>query len=105
MKLKQVEGWVLFTVAILGCFIGPFISNSTITKGDQPHTMRLASILGDFLFLVVGWFGIASVPNFEAICGFTIVRCIGEAIIWMNATLLLQVTIYFYLRSTFGSSL
>ena len=81
---------IIFSCAGFGCFIGPFLSNATIIRGDKPHTLQLACI-GAFLFLVTGWLGIANAPSFEVICAFTILRCIGEAIIWMNATLLLQV--------------
>ncbi len=85
---------VIFSCAGLGCLIGPFLSNATIAKGDQPHTLQLACI-GAFLFLVMGWLGIANAPSFKIICAFTIVRCMGESIIWMNATLLLQVIFTF----------
>jgi hypothetical protein len=85
---------IIFSCAGFGCLIGPFISNTTITRGDQPNTLQLACI-GAFIFLVTGWLGIANAPNFEVICAFTVLRCIGEAIIWMNATLLLQVCYIF----------
>ncbi len=82
---------LIYSSAGFGCLIGPFISNSFIVKGDKPSTLQLACI-GAFLFQVAGWFGIAGAgDNFFSVCAFTVIRASGESIIWMCATLLLQV--------------
>ena len=81
---------IIYSCVGFGCLIGPFLANATVARGDRPDTLQL-SCIGAFLFLVVGWLGIANAPNFKVICAFTVLRCIREAIIWMNATLLLQV--------------
>mmetsp|Transcript_15415 Transcript_15415/g.18766 ORF Transcript_15415/g.18766 Transcript_15415/m.18766 type:complete len:482 (+) Transcript_15415:93-1538(+) len=80
---------IIYSCAGIGCLLGPIISNLTIVHGDRPNTIQLACI-GAFMFIITGWLGIASAPSFEVICLFTIVRAMGESIIWMNASLLLQ---------------
>ena len=84
---------IIFSCTGFGSLISPFISNM-FTQGNQPKTIQLACI-GAFVFIIVGFLGIAASPNFTSICFFTTIRAMGEAIIWMNATLLLQVSITF----------
>ena len=80
---------LIYTCAGIGSIIGPFLANKT-TKAEQPDTLQKACI-GSFIFLIIGWLGIAISHNFASICFFTMIRSIGNSIVWMNATLLLQV--------------
>lgn len=79
---------IIFSCTGFGSLISPFMSNM-FTQGNQPKSIQLACI-GSFVFLAGGFFGIGASPNFTAICFFTTIRAMGEAIIWMNATMLLQ---------------
>lgn len=80
---------ILYSCGGLGCLIGPILSN-TFTKSSYPSTIQLASI-GAFAIIFPGWFGIGSAPSFELICFFSLIRSMGDSIVWMNSTLLLQV--------------
>ena len=82
---------IIYSCAGLGCLIGPFLSNLFV-RGDKPHTIQLACICA-FIFIIIGYMGTAIAPNFLTICLFTGIRGLGDSIIFMNATLLLTVSL------------
>lgn len=75
----------------IGCLIGPIVANSTFVDGNKPYTMQIACIAA-MAFMSIGWFGIANATSFNVICAFTAFRTMGSALIWLNSTLLLQVS-------------
>ena len=74
----------------IGCLLGPIVANTFFVDGKRPITMQIVCI-GAFAIIIVGWFLVANAPTFKLVCLFTIFRTMGSAIIWFNATLLLQV--------------
>lgn len=72
-----------------GSLLGPILANALLIDGRRPRTIQTACIASFFL-IIFGWVGIANAPNFELICFFTLVRCMGGSTIFLNSTLVLQ---------------
>ena len=84
----------------VGCLIGPIFANAFIVDGKRPITMQIACIWA-FAIIVLGWIFVANAPTFPLVCFFTIFRTMGSAIIWFNATLILQVWLHWALYNVF----
>eukprot|EP00547_Thalassionema_nitzschioides_P013503 CAMPEP_0194246582 /NCGR_PEP_ID=MMETSP0158-20130606/15211_1 /TAXON_ID=33649 /ORGANISM="Thalassionema nitzschioides, Strain L26-B" /LENGTH=475 /DNA_ID=CAMNT_0038982517 /DNA_START=24 /DNA_END=1448 /DNA_ORIENTATION=+ len=82
---------LIFSCLGLGCFTGPIVATFLISA-ERPSTTQLVCI-GSFAFLVSSWVGMSqssSENQFSFICIFTTWRALGDSIIWVNSTLLLQ---------------
>ena len=71
-----------------GCFVGPLFAN-VFTDLACPSTLQF-SCVGAIAFMMCGWIGISQSSSFSMFCSFLFVRGVGECIIWVNASLLLQ---------------
>ena len=81
----------VFSCIGVGCLLGPLVVNNTIVKAGRPETMQRACIIG-LGIASCGWLGIAHSNGFSLFCFFTVIRAFGSAIIWVDSTLLLQVS-------------
>lgn len=77
----------------LGCLLGPMLLN-LIVDVDQPRRLQLACV-NAFAWMGFAWLGMSYVSeyNFKMICVFTFIRNIGSGILWIDSTLLLQVSL------------
>lgn len=78
----------IFSCLGIGCFMGPIVA-SFVTNAERPATIQLVCISA-FSALVLSWIGISQTVQFPFICFFTTVRALGDSVIWVNSTLLLQ---------------
>lgn len=76
----------------LGCLLGPIAANC-FTDMSRPATLQIVSIAA-LIFVVAGWLGMAAGNNSDMtlLCLFNSIRAFGSSIIWINSTLVLQVS-------------
>lgn len=81
---------LMYSSVGIGCLLGPIFANN-FTDMEHPRSLQFAcvSALGVISF---GWVGMSMSTRIEWLCFFNTVRAFGSAIIWINSTLLLQVS-------------
>ena len=81
---------IIFGSVGVGCFLGPVISE-VFTDMEDYTSLESACLLSYFL-MGIGYWGIAQIGSFLSLCVFTAIRAAGSSIIWINSSLLLQVS-------------
>lgn len=82
---------ILFAFVGIGCFLGPIIADP-FTNMDQPKSLERICLIS-YLSMAVGCWGLSKIQSFAWVCVFTAVRSAGSSVIWIDSSLLLQVSI------------
>mmetsp|Transcript_45536 Transcript_45536/g.138398 ORF Transcript_45536/g.138398 Transcript_45536/m.138398 type:complete len:450 (-) Transcript_45536:791-2140(-) len=88
---------LIYTSIGIGCLVGPIVTN-LFTDPNRPSTLQSACICA-LALMSLGWIGLSSaceihssLDTFPMVCVFTMVRTLGSSTIWMNSTMILQVS-------------
>ena len=99
VKFAHVEGdssndgkrlGMIYASLGLACLVGPLIADP-LTDMKRPQTLMTACMIG-LLFVTVSFAGWALIDSLFFVCFFTIVRGLGSSILWINSSLLIQVS-------------